>query len=152
MFGKLISKSCVPHLPISDRPTIGFPLLTLPKPPTAEEIDTAHSLFLMKEQHDPGDEFLHDANLESTLPLLESKLSTPISEHDLGIEHLPNLTGEGSVLEDAMEKVVGRKDVSVSFTSDGKFIDAFVSILEDYEDAMDKIICGNDTEFDCTNW
>ena len=106
------------------RPT----LVTLPKPPTAEEIDTVHSLLLMKEQGDPGGEFLHVTNLESTLPLQEPKLSTPISEHDLGIEHPPNLSGEGSVLVDAMEKVVGRKDVSVSFTSDGIFIDTFVSI------------------------
>ena len=56
------------------------------------------------------------------------------------------------MLVDAIEKVVGKKDVSASFTSDGKFIDAFVSILEDYENAMDKIICGNNTEFDGTNW
>ena len=70
VFGKLIKKKlCVPHLPISDRPTTGLPLVTLPKPPTAEEINTV--LLLMKEQHDPGGEFLHDANLESTLPLLE---------------------------------------------------------------------------------
>ena len=56
------------------------------------------------------------------------------------------------MLVDAIEKVVGRKDESASFTSDGKFIDTFVSILEDYENAMDKIICGNNTEFDGINW
>ena len=78
VFGKLISKLCVPYLPISDRPTTGLPLVTLPKPPTAEEINTVHGLLLMKEQRDPGGKFLHDANLESTLPLLEPKLSTPI--------------------------------------------------------------------------
>ena len=82
----------------------------------------------------------------------QNPISTPISEHDLGIEHPPNPTGEGSVLVDAMEKVVGRKGVSVSFTIDGKFIYTFVSMSEDYEDAMDKIICGNDTEFNYTNW
>ena len=86
------------------------PIVSIPVPPTTEELETAETLLTM--QSIPAE--THDVQIELQEPTASDIHAVQYGANDVLIENLFNMQDSADCLSDAMDKIVEHDDVSFS--------------------------------------
>ena len=110
------------------------PIISIPVPPTIEELETAETLLTMQSIQAET----HDVQMELQEPMVSDIHAVQYSANDVSIENLFNMQDSVDSLSDAMDKIVGHEDVSFSETKNWtKFRDCMDLVTGRIDDIVD---------------
>ena len=86
------------------------PIISIPVPPTTEEMQTAETLLTMQSIQAET----HDVQMELQEPTVSDIHAVQYGANDVLIENLFNMQDSADCLSDAMDKIIEHEDVSFS--------------------------------------
>ena len=140
-FGRLWRKlQCDPPVSTNQTKQPAFPdlmsppIISIPVPPTIEELETAETLLTMQSIQPET----HDVQMELQEPMVSDIHTVQYSANDVLIENLFNMQDSAVCLSDAMDKIIEHEDVSFSEPKNWiKFWDCMDLVTGHIDDIVD---------------
>ena len=124
------------------------PIISIPVPPTIEELETAETLLTMQSIQPET----HDVQMELQEPTVSDIHSVQYSTTDVLIENLFNMQDSADCHSDAMDKIVEHEDISFSELKNWiKFRDCMDLVTGRIDDIVDFVNLENIAQLDAGN-